>query len=66
MITFKFLRFPLIVCIPHRVNELVIDIIINITSQEHLMLTLLHIDSRLFEFFSKEVRVKKQPGRPLK
>ena len=29
------------------------------------MLTLLHIGSRLFELFSKEVRVKKQPGRPL-
>ena len=30
------------------------------------MLTILHIGSRLFELFSKEVRVKKQPGRPLK
>ena len=30
------------------------------------MLTLLHIGLRLFELFSKEVRVKKQPGRPLK
>ena len=30
------------------------------------MLTLLHIGSRLFELFSIEVRVKKQPGRPLK
>ena len=29
------------------------------------MLTLLHIGSRLFELFSKEVRVKKKPGRPL-
>ena len=29
------------------------------------MLTLLHIGSRLFELFGKEVRVKKQPGRPL-
>ena len=50
---------------PHTVNELVTDIILNITSQEDLMLTLLHIGSRLFELFSKEVRVKKQPGRPL-
>ena len=57
MITFKFLRFTLVVC----VNELVTDIILNITSQEDLMLTLLHIGSRLFELFSKEVRVKKQP-----
>ena len=65
MITFKFLRFPLVVCIPYTVNELVTDIILNITSQEDLMLTLLHIRSRLFELFSKEVRVKKQPGRPL-
>ena len=30
------------------------------------MLTLLHIASRLFELFSKEARVKKQPGRPLR
>ena len=29
------------------------------------MLTFLHIGSRLFELFSKEVRIKKQPGRPL-
>ena len=66
MITFKFLRFPFEVCIPHTVNELVTDIILNNTSQEHLMMTLLHIGSRLFELFSKEVRVKKQPGRPLR
>ena len=67
MITFKFLRFPFVVCIPHTVNELVTDIIlVNITSQEHLLLTLLHIGSILFELFSKEVRVKKQPGRPLR
>ena len=43
MITFKFLRFPFVVSIPHTVNELVTDKILNITSQEHLMLTLLHI-----------------------
>ena len=67
MITFKFLRFPFVVCVPHTVNELVTDIILNITSQEDLILTLiLHIGSRLFELFSKEVRVKKQPGRPLR
>ena len=65
MITFTFLRFQFVVCIPYTVNELVTDIILNITSQEHLMLTLLHIGSRLFELFSKEVRVKKRPGRPL-
>ena len=44
----------------------VTDIILNVTSQADLMLTLLHIGSRLFELFSKDVRVKKQPGRPLK
>ena len=66
MITFKFLGFPFVVCVPHTVNELVTDIILNITSQEDLMLTLLYISSRLFELFSKEVRVKKQPRRPLK
>ena len=66
MITFKFLRFPFVVCILHTVNEPVADIILNITSQENLMLTLLLIGSRLFELFSKEVRVKKQPGRPLR
>ena len=66
MITFKILRFPFEVCVPHTENELVTDIILNITRQEDLILTLLHIGSRLFELFSKEVRVKKQPGRPLK
>ena len=45
---------------------LVSDIILNITSQEHLTFTLLHIGSRLFELFSKEVRVKKQPGMSIK
>ena len=65
MITFKFLRFPFVVCVPHTINELVIDIILNITSQEDLMLTLLHIGSRLFKLFSKEVHVKKQPGKLL-
>ena len=34
-------------------------------SQENLMLVLLHFGSKLFELFSKEVRVKKQPRRPL-
>ena len=66
MITFKFLRFQLVVCVPHTINELVTDILLNITSQEDLMLTLLHIGSRLFELCRKEVRVKKQPRRPLK
>ena len=66
MITFKFVRFTLVVCASHTANVLVTDIILNITSQEHLILTLLHIGSRLFELFSKEVRVKKQPGMPLR
>ena len=65
MITFKFLRIPFVVCVSHTVNELVTDIILNITSQEDLMLTSLPFGSRLFELFSKEVRVKKQPGRNL-
>ena len=30
------------------------------------MFTLLHIDSKLFELYGKEVRVKLQPGRPLR
>ena len=60
MITFQLMGFAFVVCIPYTVNELVSDIILNITSQEHLMLTLhvLHIGSRLFELFGKEVRVK--------
>ena len=41
------------------------DIILNITNQVHLIFMSLHIDSRLFKLFSKEVRVKKQPGMPL-
>ena len=65
MITFKILRFPFVVCVPHTVHEFITDIILNITSQEDLILTVLHIGSRLFELLSKEVRVKKQPGRPL-
>ena len=65
MITFKILRFLFVVCVPHTVKELVTDIILNITSQKDLMLTILHIGLRLLELFSKEVCVKKQPGRPL-
>ena len=65
MINFKFVRFTLVVYVSHKVNVLVTDIILNITSQEHLIFTSLHIGSRLFELFSKEVRVKKQPGMPL-
>ena len=33
-------------------------------SQEHLTFTLLYVSSRLFKLFSKEVRVKKQHGKP--
>ena len=65
MINFKFVRFTLAVYVSHKVNVLVTDIILNITNQEHLIFTSLHIGSRLFELFSKEVRVKKQPGMPL-
>ena len=66
MITFKFVRFTLVVYVSYTVNVLVADIILNIKSQEQLIFTLLHISSRLFELFSKEVRIKKQPGMPLK
>ena len=66
MINSKFVRFTLVVYVTHKVNVLVTDIIINITIQEHLIFTSLHIGSRLFELFSKEVRVKKQPGMPLR
>ena len=65
MITFKFVRFTFVVYVSHTVNVLVTDIILNIPSQEYLIFTLLHIGSRLFELFSKEVRVKKQPGMSL-
>ena len=69
MINFKFVRFTLVVHFfvysSHEVNVLVTDIILNITSQEHLIFTSLHIALRLFELFSKEVCVKKQPGMPL-
>ena len=66
MTNFMIVRFTLVVYVSHEVNVLVTDIILNFTSQEHLIFTSLHIGSRLFELFSKEVRVKKQPGMPLK
>ena len=65
MINFKFVMCTLVVYVFHKVNVLVTDIILNITSQEHLIFTSLNIDSILFELFSKEVREKKQPGMPL-
>ena len=65
MINIKFVRFTLVVYVSHKVNVLVTDIILNITSQEQLIFTSLHIGSRLFELFRKEVRVKKKPGMPL-
>ena len=66
MFSFKFLRFTLVVYVSHTVNVLVNDILLNITSQKKMIFTLLHIGSRLFELFSKEVRVKKQPRMSLK
>ena len=66
MITFMFVRLTFAVCVSHTVNVLVTDIILNITSQEHLIFTLLHIGSRLFELFSKEVRVKKTTRKAFK
>ena len=65
MINFKIVRFTLVVYVSHKVNVLVTDIILNISSQEHLIFTSLHIGSRLFELFSKEVRVEKQPRLPV-
>ena len=65
MINFKFVRFTLVVYVTHKVNVFVTDIILNVTSQEHLIFTSLHMGSRLFELFSKEVRVK-EPGMPLR
>ena len=59
------MRFTLVVYVSHKVNVLVTDIILNITRQEYLIFISLHIGSRLFELFSKEVREKKQPGMPL-
>ena len=66
MFTFKFVRFAFVVYVSHTVHVLFTVIILNITSREYLTLALLHIGSRLFELFGKEVRVKKQPGMPLK
>ena len=66
MINFKCVRFTLEVYVSHKVNVLVFDIILNITSQEHLIFTSLHIGSRLLNSLAKKVRVKKQPGMPLR
>ena len=65
MINFKFVRFTLVAYISHKVNLLVTYIILNISTRVYLIFTSLHIGSRLFELFSKEVRVKKQPRMPL-
>ena len=65
MINFKLVRITLVVYVSYKVNVLVTDIILNITSQGYLLFTSLHIGSRLFELFSKEVRIKKQPRMPL-
>ena len=56
--------FTLVIYVSHKVNVLVTDIILNITSQEHLIFTSLHIGSRLFKLISKDVCVKTQPGMP--
>ena len=60
------MRFTLVVYVSHKENVPVTDIILNITSQEHLIFTSSHIGSRLFELFNKKVREKKQLGMPLK
>ena len=50
------------VCAPHTVNELVTDIVLKYYESGTFEFTLLHIGSRLFELFSKEVCLKQQPG----
>ena len=55
-ITFKFARFTFVAYVSQTVSVLVTDIILNITSQEHLKFTYLQIGSRVFELFGKEVR----------
>ena len=59
MITCKCLSFTFEIYFAHTVNVLVTDILIilNITSQEHLIFIILCIGSILFELFSKEVNV---------
>ena len=71
MVTFRFAMFTFISYVSCTVTQLVTDIriyvilnIINITSQEYLTLIIAY-PFKLFELFSKEVRVKKQPGMPL-
>ena len=59
------MRFTFVAYVSHTINVLVTDIILNITSREHLTFTSLQIGSRLFELFGKEVRIKKQPGMSL-
>ena len=53
MINFKFVRFTLVIYVSHKVNVLVTDMILNITSQEHLIFTSLHIGSRLFTLLNR-------------
>ena len=64
--TFKIFWFTCVVFVSHTENVLVTDIVLANTSRKHLIFISIHIGSRLFELFSKEVRVKKQPGMPLK
>ena len=45
MITFKVLRLTCVVYVFHTVSVFVTDIILNITSQEYLIFTFLHIGS---------------------
>ena len=53
LINSEFVRFTLVVYVSHKVNVLVTNIILNITSQDHLIFTSLHIGSGLFELLSK-------------
>ena len=58
----EFLSFIFSVCVSRTLNLYFSEIIINITSSDHLFFACRFEDLRLFELFIKTVRVKKRPG----
>ena len=60
MITFKCVCFTFVVYVSNTVIMLATDIILNINESGIFYIYILHIGSRQFELFSKEVHVKKQ------
>ena len=52
--TVEVLSFIFAVCVSHTQNVFVPDIIINISSSDHLLIAVLCVGSRLFELFSKK------------